>query len=335
MKGPRKVVRLGVMRKPRIKPEPGEDGLYSTVDRIVGGQYLLGPVEKEVYLRLMWKVAEFLSVEVWDYCVMDTHAHKLVFCPGVVELSNEELLERIKAYKGERHAEVRAFERAMSIGGDHLEALREGYMDRMGDISEFEKSHTQMFSRWYNALHQRQGTLWMGRFTSVLLENVKTVREGVALYFDLNPVRAEMVSDPKDYRFCAYGAALGGDLRCRKGLMKVMDCEDWESAAAAYRLQLMERGHQPRAGKRGRISRELLLKTVEEKGQLPFATLCRLRIRYFTEGHVLGTEAFVKKAFDRHRSHYGKKREVAGFPLKGFGGSPLRVMRQMRHNPIA
>lgn len=322
------------MRKARIKAEPGEDGLYSTVDRIVGGQYLLGTVEKEVYVLLMWKVAKFLSVEVLDYCVMDTHGHKLLFCPGKVELSDEELLERLKEYKGERDVEVRAFARAMALGGAHLEGLRARYMRRMGDISEFEKSHAQMFSSWYNKVHGRKGTLWMGRFTSVLVEDVKLSREGAAIYMDLNPVRAEMVSDPKDYRFCAYAAALGGDLRCRKGLMRVMDCADWKSAAAAYRMDFMVKGHQPRAGKRGRISRELLLKTLEEKGELPFSTLCRLRIRYFTEGHVLGTEAFVKKVFDRHRSHYGKKREVAAFPLVGFGNSPLRVMRNMRHDPI-
>lgn len=55
----------------------------------------------------------------------------------------------------------------------------------------------------------------------------------MATYIDLNPVHAEMVEDPKDYRHCGYGAAMGGDCRCRKGIMAVMEICDWKEASAA------------------------------------------------------------------------------------------------------
>lgn len=322
------------MRQSRIKAVKGEDALYHAIDRIVGGDFLMGPVEKEVFLKIMWRVARFLGLKIYDYCVMDTHAHKLIFCPGKVELTDEQFLERLREYKGERHPEVRTFANSMKSGGMKHEELRTKYRRRMGNISEFEKSHKQMFTTWYNRRHKRRGTLWMERFSSVLVENVKAAREAVAVYLDLNPVRAEIVSDPKDYRFCAYAAALGGDQRCREGLMAVMEKQEWEKAAAAYRLELMQVGQIRRQGKRGCISQDLFLQTRNDKGVLPAATLFRLRIRYFTEGLVLGTEAFVQKAFDRHRSHFGKKRQWAAFPLEGFEDSPLRVLRKSRNNPI-
>jgi putative transposase len=39
-------------------------------------------------------------------------------------------------------------------------------------------------------------------------------------YIDLNPVRAELVKDPKDYRWSGYGEAVAGNQARRVGLMK-------------------------------------------------------------------------------------------------------------------
>ncbi|MFO7717466.1 MAG: hypothetical protein R6Y91_02740 [Desulfohalobium sp.] len=178
-----------VVRRPRIKAAEGEDGLYHCIDRIVGGEYLLGEVEKEMFVRIMWDVAAFLSVDILDYCVLDTHGHKLVFTPGRVELSDEELLGRLRAYYGERSSEARSFAKAMRYRGSHYEELRAGYMRRMGDISEFEKSHKQKFSNWYNGRHERVGTLWVGRFESLFSEDVKTVRQALGAYIDLSLYR--------------------------------------------------------------------------------------------------------------------------------------------------
>jgi putative transposase len=40
----------------------------------------------------------------------------------------------------------------------------------------------------------------------------------MAAYIDLNPVRADIVSDPKDYRWCGYAAAVAGVKAERTGL---------------------------------------------------------------------------------------------------------------------
>ena len=74
----------------------------------------------------------------------------------------------------------------------------------MGDVSEYIKTVKQRFSVWYNRNNRRYGTLWADRFKSVLVEGKGNPLQTMAAYIDLNPVRAGLVEDPKDYRFCGY-----------------------------------------------------------------------------------------------------------------------------------
>lgn len=323
------------MRQKRIKAENGQDGLYHCMSRIVGGAYLLGEKEKEFMVGWMWRLASFLEIEILDYVVMSNHYHQLVRVPGMVELTDCELLERLKVYYGERSPEARRFEKALAAGEAAVMPQRMGYLKRMGNISEFEKVFKQGFSRWYNRHNNRLGTLWMERFKSVLVEGIGEACRIMASYIDLNPVRAEMVEDPKNYRHCGYGAAMGGDNRCRQGIMEIMGIGDWKKASAAYRLYLMERGHALPRGKKCAISRKLRLETLEKKGHLPLTELLRLRIRYFSDGLVLGSELFVEEVFERYRSSFGAKRKTGSRSIKGMPDQSLKVIRDLRLNPVS
>ena len=42
-----------------------------------------------------------------------------------------------------------------------------------------------------------------------MVEDIPAALLAVAVYIDLNPVRAGLVKDPKDYRFRGYGEAAG------------------------------------------------------------------------------------------------------------------------------
>jgi len=305
------------------------------MSRTVGGDFLLGPQEKESFVRRMWRVAEFLQIEVLDYVVMSNHYHQLVRVPGTIELTDAELLARVRTYYGEGSAKALEFEAVLNRGGEDAESLRQGYLKRMGDVSEFEKVLKQGFSSWYNRHNKRRGTLWMERFKSVLVEDCLEARGIMATYIDLNPVRAELVEDPATYRFCGYGAAMGGDHRCRKGIIAVMGLEDWEQASAQYRVYLMERGHAQVQGKKGKVSRELLLEALSREGQLPRSQLLRLRVRYFTDGLVLGTEYFVEETFARYRSHFGERRSSGARPIRGLPGDALKVIRDLRLDPVS
>lgn len=305
------------------------------MSRIVGGEFLLGEKEKEFFVGLMWRVATFLEVEVLDYVVMSNHYHQLVRVPGTVKLSDAQLLKRLQKYYGEESLKAQMFERALKRGEDSVAPLRARYLKRMGNISEFEKILKQGFSTWYNRLNDRRGTLWMERFRSVLVEDSLEARGIMATYIDLNPVRAEMVEDPKNYRHCGYGAAMGGDGRCRHGIMEITGISSWEEASATYRLYLMERGHVRVPGKGGSISRALRLETLKREGSLPLGELLRLRVRYFTDGLVLGSELFVEEVFQRNRSHFGEKRKAGARAIRGMPHPSLKVIRDLRLRPVS
>jgi len=99
----------------------------------------------------------------------------------------------------------------------------------------FMKEFKQRFSRWYNRRTERFGTLWAERFKSVLVEDSPRALRTVAAYIDLNPVRAGIVGDPKDYRFCGYAAALVGQRDLQREIMGVFSMPNWGQAAARYR----------------------------------------------------------------------------------------------------
>lgn len=88
--------------------------------------------------------------------------------------------------------------------------------------------------------------LWEERFKSVLVGGTPGALTAVAAYIDLNAVRAGIVGDPKDYRFCGYGEAMGGSKQARDGLCRVLRVgeqeESWDTAAGRYR-ELLYPGH--------------------------------------------------------------------------------------------
>jgi hypothetical protein len=68
-------------------------------------------------------------------------------------------------------------------------------------------------SEWYNKRNDRWGKLFGGRFDSVLLDEQGAVARVMA-YITLNAVRARLVDDPAEYRWCGYAERLAnGKLR--------------------------------------------------------------------------------------------------------------------------
>lgn len=61
---------------------------------------------------------------------------------------------------------------------------------------------------WFNRRHQRSGHLYGGRFKAFLIEKEEYFTT-VLRYVVLNPVRANMVARPEDYRWSSYHATAG------------------------------------------------------------------------------------------------------------------------------
>jgi hypothetical protein len=135
----------------------------------------------------------------------------------------------------------------------------------------------------------------------------------MAAYIDLNPVRAGLVTDPKDYRFCGYAEAVEGRKAAQAGIVSIVAGQNnapWRAAHAAYRMRLFGAGARARADKAA-ISPAMLEKVLSQKGTLPLATVLRCRVRYFADGAVLGSKAFVAKHLATYRRLTGCRRRTA------------------------
>lgn len=72
-----------------------------------------------------------------------------------------------------------------------------------GGISRMMQSLGRKYVRYFNAHHDRTGTLWEGRYKSCLIEENSYLLE-VYRYIELNPVRAGLVTDPVEYPWSSY-----------------------------------------------------------------------------------------------------------------------------------
>ena len=209
-------------RPNRIKLD-GE-GYYHVIDRIAHREFLLRDERiKKRLLDLMRRAAEFSGVDVCTYVLMDNHLHLCVHVPEPAEVDEGTVVERVGTLCGEaRAAELRSELERLRAEGREDEAIRmlDRLRARMGDLSEFMKTFKQRVTQWYNRELGHEGTLWCGRFKSVLLDNGDAVR-AVANYIHLNPVRARMIEAADGYRWSGLGAAVRGDRRAIRGLSAI------------------------------------------------------------------------------------------------------------------
>src|SRR6202043_18280 len=125
-----------------------------------------------------------------------------------------QLLDRIQAGFGPARRQALdqqlAHLRQEPDGAHQIQRLLQPYRRRMFDLSIFIKELKGRFAQGYNRRHGRYGVLWADRFKSVLIEGGEALA-AVAAYIELNPVRAGLCADPKDYRYCGYAEALATD----------------------------------------------------------------------------------------------------------------------------
>lgn len=332
---------------------PLESYCYHVMSRTCGGEVLFDEVEKEALRRVIWRMAEFSGIKVVTYCIMGNHFHLLAEVPhrqtwlerfagpdGEVKLFEHLRTLYSRAYLGllrDELADLR--KRGMTVLAEQrVEALKK----RFCDLSLFVKEVKERFSRWYNKRHGRRGTLWMERFKSVIVEGKGEALRTMAAYIDLNSVRAGLVKDPKDYRWCGYAEALGGSRRAQRGLCKAQSkpVDGWKSAGAAeaYRCLLHAEGREVKDAQNEKVVRhgvttESAHAVLAKGGTLSPAELVRLRVRYFSDGVALGSKAFVEGLFTEQREHFGPRRKVGGKRMTE-SDAPFYTLRQLRVRPL-
>lgn len=68
----------------------------------------------------------------------------------------------------------------------------------------------QRYVQYVNRVYRRSGTLWEGRFRSCLVQEEDYLL-GCQRYIEMNPVRANMVAHPADYKWSSYRANAQGE----------------------------------------------------------------------------------------------------------------------------
>jgi REP element-mobilizing transposase RayT len=319
----------------------------------------------------------FTGCRVLSYCVMTNHFHLLLEVPplpdeGEFGITEEDLIYRLGGLYSRDHVvgveaeieeariladgEQEDFERlgkegqekSRAFGRKKLAAIFERYTRRMHDLSEFMRGLLQRYTRWFNKQHGLRGHLWEDRFHSVIVESGLAART-MAAYLDLNPVRADMVEDPADYRWSSYGEAVGGGRGAKKaqeGLVRAMysfgskevSHRSWAQGGVgkAYRKILisagMEQGEERgnaetkrrvvvRKGMdRAKGDTELARLAEEGASDLKISKVIQCRVRYFTDGAVIGSKSFVNGVFQAKREQFGPKRKDGARKPRGALG---------------
>jgi putative transposase len=342
--------------------------IYHCITRVVERRFAFGKEEKEQFRIYMRMYENFSGCRLLSYCLMCNHVHLLLEVPPMREggLSDEELLKRVGAIYSEAFVAGVARELAeareqIAAGlGDEVLVTRvhERFTYRMHDLGEFMKTLLLRFSRWFNLQHQRTGALWESRYKSVLVQE-GAAAQTMAAYIDLNPVRAGMVADPADYRWSSYGEAMGGGAKgngakARAGLVRAYlahqgagaDAGLWpERVSKAYRMLLLEEGQEKlkevvnAAGERDvKVVKKGMKKTVaateleslQRNRNVALGKMLRCRVRYFTDGAVIGSKEFVNEAFAAARERFGPKRKDGARTLKGSGSGAKGLLWSAR-----
>jgi REP element-mobilizing transposase RayT len=332
------------MRLARIKPPTRS--FFHCYSRVVEERFIFAPtcgqasVEADYFVNLMRQLERFCGLHLLTYAVMSNHFHLVTEVPQARPLQDTELLERIEALEGaQRRAAIQ--EQLLQLQeGDPAAArrLRQRFLARMYDLSIFMQELKGRFAQWFNRRHRRYGALWAERFKSTLLQSGEAVATACA-YVDLNPIRAGLCVDPKDYRYSGYGEAVGAASPvARSGLTRLMEHWalpklGWAEHSRVYRMYLFATA--VCAAKGATLSVERAQEVIEiEEGAVSLGELLRCRQRIFSDGAILGTREFIEQHLERLGwIASGNRRRP--HPLREFAYAGLCVLKKPRAGPAA
>ena len=345
------------------KDSAEKPSIYHCVSRVVDRRFVFGDEEREAFRMFMRMYENFSGCRVLSYCVMSNHFHILLEVPPmpVGGISDAELLKRLAVLHGEKF--VKSIENELlaariegGVEGGNLDRVAEihgRFTYRMHSLSYYMQTLLQRFTRWFNRKHERTGTLWEARFKSVIVESGTAART-MAAYIDLNPVRAGMVEDPAEYRWSSYGEAVGGGRKgngkkAREGLVRAItsdtdtgfDSSKWKEQSRRYRrllgLALERKKLNAKIENTGKMRVSKNNAEALESGdnetvlpELKMAAMLRLRVRYFTDGAVIGSKTFVNEVFAGGRERFTERRKDGARQMRGRGKAAAGILWSVR-----
>ena len=327
-------------------------GSYHIISRIAGGEILLHDKEKEYFLKLLERLASGFFVQVHSFCVLGSHFH--ILATNVEKeaklATREELIRRYRLIYG-KDAEPPAG--AYDCSGNLLpdeDGGTQRLRERLSSISRFVQELKQSFSRYYNKIHTRKGYLWSDRFKSVIA-GIGDAQLLCSAYIDLNPIRANIVARPENYRWCSMGLQVRNPKRWKKlitplslsmilkpgpgpanangkernlSFSLIFPGQKEKLQAEWYREFVYIAGGIPRSDK-ACLSPGLVESVTRYHGQLGIGDFFRYRVKNISEGIAIGSREIIADIQVRYKRKFIRPRL-----LPVGGGGQLFVTRVLR-----
>jgi putative transposase len=116
------------------------------------------------------------------------------------ELDYRKYLEILEQYKEKHHFKIYHYVLMKNHVHLVLETKEEG-----GSLAEIMKGINLSYAQYYKKRYDHVGHFWQDRYKSILVSKDKYLL-ACGSYVELNPVRAGVVSDPREYRWSSYRA---------------------------------------------------------------------------------------------------------------------------------
>ena len=280
--------------------------LFNRVGGVIG-ELPFEDVDKEKAFLMIDDITNYLLLEVISAAWLGNHFHLIAYVPGE-RPTPKMAAKRHNAYYGEKKVELNP-----SINLEKCEKVAK----QMVDVSEFMRLFQQRYTRYINRVHNRRGGLWGDRFKSTILEGSREALWNGVKYVELNPVRAGIVDDPADYRFCSWGRYCGSG----KHPFHTNFCTHMRAVAERHsgetmsdeqviaefrgelaRIRAWESDQDGKLDSNGRSKADVAAEKARTKGDsMPIRFL--RRTRYWTDGAIIGSQSFVRDVgcmFDDH-----------------------------------
>lgn len=296
------------MRKARAKV--AGEGYYHIINRMSWQRMLLKGDWKKRLLEHIRKAAEFAGVEILTFAVMGNHFHLLARVEARREVSDEELVARMRAIYPDKQLDRKLAEwdrwDASEKSKWKAEDARARMRARMFDLSQFVKIFSERFTTEFNKAGGYTGSPWGQRFKSMLIERGSRTLTTVGAYIDLNPVRAKIAANPGEYQWTGLGAALRGDLSAREGLVSLIaysygiERRSWDKTLETYR-SILDGEIELDATKTGACPQRKVFdekkvgRKIMDGEMLSLFELLRCRVTGFCNGWALGSDGFARK----------------------------------------
>ncbi len=287
---------------------PDEKAVYHVMTRTALDGLPFGDIEKDEFVRIIRLYSKIYFTEILGFTILGNHIHIVLRMFPDHYFTDKEIKKRFQTNYGEDKI----------VSRKKIEDLR----DKWSSLSEYMKEVKQTFSRYYNKLHDRRGTLWGERFKSLIVENGETLINCLA-YVDLNAVRAGIVERPEEYRWCSLGYHMQTGnkdnwLSLDFGL-KEFGVRNDKDRLKHYKKFVYETGAAD-AGKGAKITPKIVEAERIKDFEITRKDLFIQRTRYFTDSGIIGSKEFVKNNFKRFKHFFQSNHDKKPNAVKGLDG---------------